>query len=171
MKWKIGDVSINNQVCLAPMAGIGNSAFRTIIKEFGCGLIYTEMISDKAIVYNGRQSTGLVTINTDTGFNRSQKLGEVVASRKEGVWRINNIRDCVISSNMSIFTKDWNSIKASYPIDKVVNGSATSFSKPWSSLERFRDRYVIARLIDSNVDNTINTVVHFITEESGASIR
>lgn len=126
---------------------------------------------DKAIVYNGRQSTGLVTINTDTGFNRSQKLGEVVASRKEGVWRINNIRDCVISSNMSIFTKDWNSIKASYPIDKVVNGSATSFSKPWSSLERFRDRYVIARLIDSNVDNTINTVVHFITEESGASIR
>lgn len=51
MKWKIGDVEIDNQVVLAPMAGVCNSAFRTIIKEMGCGLVYAEMVSDKAIVY------------------------------------------------------------------------------------------------------------------------
>ena len=67
MKWKIGDVSINNQVCLAPMAGIGNSAFRTIIKEFGCGLIYTEMISDKAIVYNNKKTIDMLHM---TDFER-----------------------------------------------------------------------------------------------------
>lgn len=42
MKWKIRDVEIENQVVLAPMAGICNSAYRRIIKEMGCGLIYAE---------------------------------------------------------------------------------------------------------------------------------
>ncbi len=54
--WKIGNVIIPNQVVLAPMAGISNSAYRTIIKEMGCGLIYAEMVSDKAIEY-GNQKT------------------------------------------------------------------------------------------------------------------
>ncbi len=54
--WKIGDVTIQNKIVLAPMAGISNSAYRTIIKEMGCGLIYAEMVSDKAIEY-GNQKT------------------------------------------------------------------------------------------------------------------
>ncbi len=56
MKWKIGDITIDNQVVLAPMAGICNSAYRRICKEMGCGLIYAEMVSDKAISY-GNQKT------------------------------------------------------------------------------------------------------------------
>jgi nifR3 family TIM-barrel protein len=56
MKWKIGNVEISNQVVLAPMAGICNSAFRTIIKEMGCGLIYAEMVSDKALVYKSKKT-------------------------------------------------------------------------------------------------------------------
>lgn len=52
---KIGNVEIKNNVILAPMAGICNSAFRRIIKEMGAGLIYAEMVSDKALVYeNGK---------------------------------------------------------------------------------------------------------------------
>ena len=51
MSFKIGNVLIKNQIVLAPMAGISNSSFRRIIKEFGCGLIYAEMVSDKAITY------------------------------------------------------------------------------------------------------------------------
>lgn len=50
--WYIGNVKIENKIVLAPMAGICNSAFRKIIKEMGCGLIYAEMVSDKAIVYD-----------------------------------------------------------------------------------------------------------------------
>lgn len=52
MKWKIGNVKIANQIVLAPMAGICDHAFRSIIKTMGCGLIETEMVSDKAIMYN-----------------------------------------------------------------------------------------------------------------------
>ena len=60
MKWKIGNVEINNQVVLAPMAGICNSSFRKIIKEMGCGLIYAEMVSDKAIFYNNKKTVDML---------------------------------------------------------------------------------------------------------------
>lgn len=56
MKWKIGNVEIDNQVVLAPMAGICDSAFRTIAKSMGCGLIETEMVSVKAIRYDSRRA-------------------------------------------------------------------------------------------------------------------
>lgn len=52
MKWKIGNVKIDNQVVLAPMAGICDSAFRRIAKSMGCGLIGTEMVSAKSIMYD-----------------------------------------------------------------------------------------------------------------------
>ena len=46
MEWKIGDVTIPNQVVVAPMAGVTNVAFRLICKEFGAGLVVCEMISE-----------------------------------------------------------------------------------------------------------------------------
>ena len=52
MKFKIGNVEIKNQVVLAPMAGITNTSYRKIIKEMQAGLIYAEMVSDKALVYS-----------------------------------------------------------------------------------------------------------------------
>lgn len=50
MSFKIADIQIENNVVLAPMAGFCDSAFRTICKEYGAGLIYTEMVSNKAVV-------------------------------------------------------------------------------------------------------------------------
>lgn len=58
--WKIKDVEIKNQIVLAPMAGICNSSFRKIIKEMGCGLIYAEMVSDKAIFYNNKKTIDML---------------------------------------------------------------------------------------------------------------
>ena len=43
----IGNVEIPHRTVLAPMAGVTNSAFRTIAKEFGAGLVVMEMISEK----------------------------------------------------------------------------------------------------------------------------
>ena len=54
--FKIGNVEIKNNIVLAPMAGVCNSAFRKIIKEMGCGLIYAEMVSDKALVYDSKKT-------------------------------------------------------------------------------------------------------------------
>lgn len=60
MQWKIGNISIKNQVVLAPMAGICNSAFRRICKEMGCGLIYAEMVSDKAITFQNKKTIDML---------------------------------------------------------------------------------------------------------------
>ena len=58
--FKIGNIEIKNNVVLAPMAGISNSAYRTIIKEMGCGLIYAEMVSDKAITYGSKKTIDIL---------------------------------------------------------------------------------------------------------------
>lgn len=63
MKWKIGNVEIENQVVLAPMAGICDTAFRSIIKSMGCGLIETEMVSDKAIMYENYKTQEMLVMN------------------------------------------------------------------------------------------------------------
>ena len=60
MEWKIGNVNIKNQVVLAPMAGICNSAYRQICKDMGCGLIYAEMVSDKAISFNNQKTIDML---------------------------------------------------------------------------------------------------------------
>ena len=51
----IGNVEIPHRTVLAPMAGVTNSAFRTIAKEFGAGLVVMEMISEKGLLYNMRK--------------------------------------------------------------------------------------------------------------------
>lgn len=58
--WQIGDVVIKNKIVLAPLAGISNSAYRTIIKEMGCGLIFAEMVSDKAISYGSKKTIDML---------------------------------------------------------------------------------------------------------------
>ena len=65
--FKIGNIEIKNNVVLAPMAGISNSAYRTIIKEMGCGLIYAEMVSDKAITYGSQKTIDMLYM---TDFER-----------------------------------------------------------------------------------------------------
>jgi putative TIM-barrel protein, nifR3 family len=57
---KIGNIKIDNQVVLAPMAGICNSSFRRIIKEMGCGLVYAEMVSDKAVFYKNKKTIDML---------------------------------------------------------------------------------------------------------------
>ncbi len=58
--WKIGNVEIDNKVVLAPMAGVCNSAFRRIIKEMGCGLIYAEMVNNKALVFDNKKTNDML---------------------------------------------------------------------------------------------------------------
>ncbi|WP_411830079.1 tRNA dihydrouridine synthase DusB [Metasolibacillus meyeri] len=54
---------MDNRVVLAPMAGICNSAFRLTVKEFGAGLVYAEMISDKGIVQRNAKTLGMLYID------------------------------------------------------------------------------------------------------------
>ncbi|SFB60553.1 putative TIM-barrel protein, nifR3 family [Cohnella sp. OV330] len=60
---KIGNVEMNNNVVLAPMAGVCNPAFRLIAKEFGCGLVCAEMVSDKAILHGNQRTLEMLFVD------------------------------------------------------------------------------------------------------------
>lgn len=60
---KIGDITMKNQVVLAPMAGVCNPAFRLIAKEFGTGLVCAEMVSDKAILHKNEKSLKMLFVD------------------------------------------------------------------------------------------------------------
>ena len=61
--WKIGNIEIKNQIVLAPMAGISNTSYRKIIKEMGAGLIYAEMVSDKAVTFGNVKTMNLLKMD------------------------------------------------------------------------------------------------------------
>ena len=67
MKWKIGDVQIENPFVLAPMAGVTDLPFRKLCKELGAGLICMEMVSAKAISFHNKNTEALMEI--DPGEN------------------------------------------------------------------------------------------------------
>lgn len=60
---KIGNVNIENNIFLAPMAGITDLPFRILCKEYGAGLVYTEMVSSKGIFYADKGTNDLMTID------------------------------------------------------------------------------------------------------------
>ncbi len=62
---KIGDVELDNNVFLAPMAGITDTAFRLICKKHGCGLVYTEMVSAKGLYHQNGKTRRLLTIEAE----------------------------------------------------------------------------------------------------------
>lgn len=67
---KIGDLEIKNCIALGPMAGVTDLPFRLLCKEMNCGLMYTEMVSAKAVLYNNK-NTGIL-LETD---DREQPIG------------------------------------------------------------------------------------------------
>ena len=61
----IGNVSLDNRVFLSPMAGVTDLPFRTICKEKGCGMLYTEMINAKALCYDDENTKKMLRMDKD----------------------------------------------------------------------------------------------------------
>ena len=61
--WKIGNIEIQNRIVMAPMADISNTSYRKIIKSMGAGLIFAEMVSDKALVYDNEKTINLLKMS------------------------------------------------------------------------------------------------------------
>ena len=62
-KLKIGNVSLEGNIVLAPMAGVTDLPFRLLCKEQGADLICTEMVSAKGIFYNNKNTEDLLRID------------------------------------------------------------------------------------------------------------
>ena len=113
--WKIRNISIDNQIVIAPMAGISNPAFRSICKKFGAGLIYTEMVSDKAICYSNTKTIGMTQVNEDEHPLTMQLFGHDIESMVQAAVFIDTQTDCdILDINMGC------------PVNKIVKSDAGS---------------------------------------------
>ena len=65
MKLTIGNVTLDNNLILAPMAGVTDLPFRLLCKEYGAGLLCMEMVSAKAIYYNNKNTELLMEIHPE----------------------------------------------------------------------------------------------------------
>ena len=61
---QIGNVTLENNLILAPMAGVSDLPFRLLCREQGAGLVCMEMVSAKAILYKNRNTEELLTIDS-----------------------------------------------------------------------------------------------------------
>ncbi|MEG2909885.1 MAG: tRNA-dihydrouridine synthase, partial [Erysipelotrichaceae bacterium] len=99
--WKIGDVLIENRVVVAPMAGISNLAFREICKKFGAGLIYTEMVSDKALFYQNVKTLKMTQVMSFEHPLTMQIFGSDIDSMVYAAKLLDSETDCdIIDINM-----------------------------------------------------------------------
>ena len=106
---QIGDVVINSRLALAPMAGVTDAAFRTICREHGAGLTYTEMVSSKALVYQDRKTRGLLRLGEDEHPVGAQIFGSDADCMAEAATRA-----------LEFSSADFIDINMGCPIGKVV---------------------------------------------------
>lgn len=97
---KIGSVNLENNVFLAPMAGVTDSPFRMLCREQGCGLVYTEMVSAKGLHYNDERSFKLTEIDEREKPAGVQIFGSDPYIMARIADRLNQSDACVIDINM-----------------------------------------------------------------------
>ena len=99
--WKIGNVEIKNRIVFAPMAGVSNESFRSIIKSMGAGLIYSEMVSNMGIIYNSKNTINMLKINDEERPISIQIFGSDVDSFvKASKYVCENAKPDIIDINM-----------------------------------------------------------------------
>ncbi|NLK94592.1 MAG: tRNA dihydrouridine synthase DusB [Clostridiales bacterium] len=99
---KIGNLNFDNNVFLAPMAGVTDIAFRGLCKEAGCGLVFTEMVSAKALYYESKKTEDLLQIADEEKPIAAQIFGRDPKIMAEVVNDYFNKREdiCIIDINM-----------------------------------------------------------------------
>ncbi|MBR2241226.1 MAG: tRNA dihydrouridine synthase DusB [Clostridia bacterium] len=94
-KLKIGNVELNNNVLLAPMAGLTDRAFRTVCEEFEPGLVCTEMVSAKGLYYDDKKTDLLLNMEGEKRPIAAQIFGNDVEAMKYAATYVSKIADIV----------------------------------------------------------------------------
>ena len=94
-KIKIGKVELDNNILLAPMAGITDRAFRIVCEEFGPGLVCTEMISSKGLFYGDKKTDLLLNMKDEKRPIAVQIFGNDVDAMKYAAEYVSKFADIV----------------------------------------------------------------------------
>lgn len=135
---KIGNVEIKGNVALAPMAGVTDLPFRLLCKENGCGYLYTEMVSAKAILYNNKNTEALLNVTEGENPIAVQLFGSDPQIMADMAKRLEERPFDVIDVNMGC------------PVPKVVNNGEGS--------ALMKDPVLVGRIVEA-MANAINKPV------------
>lgn len=92
---KIGNVTLKNNIILAPMAGITNLPFRKMCEKFEPGLVYTEMVSSKGLFYHDEKTKQLLNMQNEKRPIAVQIFGSDVEAMSVAAKEVSKIADIV----------------------------------------------------------------------------
>lgn len=114
MQITIGNLTIDNNLILAPMAGVTDLPFRLLCKKQGCGILYSEMVSAKALHYNNANTNELLKMEPQEAPMALQLFGSEPEIMAEAVEKLNDMPFAFFDVNMGC------------PVPKVVNNKEGS---------------------------------------------
>ena len=166
MKLKIGNVTLENNLILAPMAGVTDLPFRLLCKEQGAGLICTEMVSAKAIYFKNKNTESLMEIEERERPVSLQLFGSEPDLMAEIAKQIEHRNFDILDINMGC------------PVPKVVNnGEGSALMKNPALVHEIV--YKVSRAIEKPVtvkirkgftEDSVNAVeIAKIAEDAGAA--
>lgn len=163
---KIGNVQLDNEVFLSPMAGVTDLPFRTICKEKGCGMLYTEMINAKALSYDDENTKKMLNMPDDGHPVAIQIFGSDPEFMGKAASILNKYPNQILDINMGC------------PAPKVVkNGDGSALmknpelaAKVLSAVVKNSDKPVTLKIRKGWDDTRVNAVeIAKIAEECGIS--
>ena len=132
---KIGNVELENNVILAPMAGVTDKAFRIICKEMGVSLSVTEMVSAKALLYEDKKTREFLDLSDETGKVAIQIFGSDIEAIEYAAKLISN------ETSASILD-----INMGCPVPKIVkNGEGSKL---------LQDLDLVGKIVNTAVKNS-----------------
>lgn len=116
MSFKIGNVEIKGKLVLAPLAGYTNSVYRNICGDLGANLVYTEMISDKGLLFDNERTLKMATGKLDKYPLSVQIFGYDIKEMVKAAKIVEDSCDCnIIDINMGC------------PVKKVIKANSGSY--------------------------------------------
>ena len=113
---KIGNIELESNVMLGPMAGVTDMPYRMICREMGCGLLYSEMVSAKAILYKNKNTKALLQFDKSEHPIAIQLFGSDPDIMADMAKKVYDETGCdIIDINMGC------------PVPKIVNNHEGSF--------------------------------------------
>ncbi len=165
---EIGNVKLQNNIFLAPMAGVTDRAYRIICKEMGAGLVFTEMVSSKGLYYEDEKTKELTSIAEKERPVAIQIFGSDPSIMSEVVKKYINPRDDI----------DILDINMGCPAPKIVkNGDGAALLKNPPLIKKILKEVVKASTkpvtikirIGWDINNINGMEIAKIAEEEGVS--
>lgn len=166
MKLQIGNLQLNSNVLMGPMAGVTDSPFRRLCREAGCGLLFTEMISAKGLFYKDEKTRRLMTFTPEEEPIGIQIFGSEPAVFETVTPELDHLGFSVIDLNLGC------------PAPKIVkNGDGSALMKEPKlaeavirSVVRNTRLPVMVKIRKGWDENSVNAVeIARIAEASGAA--